>query len=333
MLTLFAVGVVTGTILSFEMGLLWPNFTARSAASSGSASRSRASRSSSRRSSSASTSTAGTASRRRAHLLCGIPIVIAGFTGSLMVIAVNAWMNHPDGFALRERQGRSTCTRSRRCSATRYLWHELIHMYLAGYIVDRASWSPACYASARLRGRWGRYERTALTIPLTVAALAAPVQILVGDWAARDVADHAADQAGRDRGPRPRPPGARPSTCSAGTTGTASKYGIAIPHAALAARLPRPERDGAGPRRRAGQTSARRSTSCASPSRRWSGSARCSRCSASSISRRWSPARRLPESRWFYRALVRRRAAVGGRADRRLGRRPRSAASPGSSTA
>src|SRR2546429_1394460 len=28
MVALFAVGVITGTILSFEMGLLWPNFTA-----------------------------------------------------------------------------------------------------------------------------------------------------------------------------------------------------------------------------------------------------------------------------------------------------------------
>src|SRR5262249_33670972 len=46
----------------------------------------------------------------------------------------------------------------------------------------------ACYAFGRLRGRWGRYERTALAIPLTVAALAAPVQILIGDWAAREVA-------------------------------------------------------------------------------------------------------------------------------------------------
>jgi cytochrome d ubiquinol oxidase subunit I len=45
------------------------------------------------------------------------------------------------------------------------------------------------YAFGRLRGRWGRYERTALVIPLTIAALASPVQVLVGDWAARDVAD------------------------------------------------------------------------------------------------------------------------------------------------
>jgi cytochrome d ubiquinol oxidase subunit I len=44
------------------------------------------------------------------------------------------------------------------------------------------------YAFGRLRGRWGRYERTALAIPLTIAALAAIVQGPVGDWAARDVA-------------------------------------------------------------------------------------------------------------------------------------------------
>jgi cytochrome bd ubiquinol oxidase subunit I len=71
--------------------------------------------------------------------------------------------------------------------ANTYLWHELIHMYIAGYIVSGFILA-GCYAFARLRGRWGRYERTALAIPLTIAALAAPVQILVGDWAARDVA-------------------------------------------------------------------------------------------------------------------------------------------------
>jgi cytochrome d ubiquinol oxidase subunit I len=48
----------------------------------------------------------------------------------------------------------------------------------------------AVYAVAKLRGRWTRYERTALAIPLTIAALAAPVQVLVGDWAGRQVAQH-----------------------------------------------------------------------------------------------------------------------------------------------
>jgi cytochrome d ubiquinol oxidase subunit I len=68
-----------------------------------------------------------------------------------------------------------------------YLWHELIHMYVAGYVVTGFVLA-GVYAFARLRGRWGRYERTALAIPLTLAALASIVQGPVGDWAARDVA-------------------------------------------------------------------------------------------------------------------------------------------------
>jgi cytochrome d ubiquinol oxidase subunit I len=68
-----------------------------------------------------------------------------------------------------------------------FLWPELTHMYIAGYIVCGFLVAGA-YAIGRLRGKWGRYERIALAIPLTIAALASPVQVLVGDWAARDVA-------------------------------------------------------------------------------------------------------------------------------------------------
>jgi cytochrome d ubiquinol oxidase subunit I len=46
----------------------------------------------------------------------------------------------------------------------------------------------AYYAWCMLRGRRGRYERSALAIALSAAALAAPIQIVVGDWAAREVA-------------------------------------------------------------------------------------------------------------------------------------------------
>jgi len=60
-------------------------------------------------------------------------------------------------------------------------------MYVAGYIVA-GFLTAGVYAWGWLRGRRGRYERVALVIPLTVAALATPVQILVGDWAAREVA-------------------------------------------------------------------------------------------------------------------------------------------------
>src|SRR5215212_6993269 len=100
MVALFAVGVITGTILSFEMGLLWPNFTATFGGVFG----------------------LGFAIEGfsffmeaifigiyvygwgrlspKAQLASGIPIIITGFTGSLTVIAVNAWMNHPGGFEL-----------------------------------------------------------------------------------------------------------------------------------------------------------------------------------------------------------------------------------------
>jgi cytochrome bd ubiquinol oxidase subunit I len=186
MAALFAAGVVTGTILSFEMGLLWPAFTASFGSVFG----------------------LGFAiegfsffmeaifigiyiygwSRLspRAHFASGIPIAIAGVTGSLTVISVNGWMNHPTGFHLRE--GKAVDVHPLQALfGNAYFWHELVHMYLAGYMVT-GFLVAAAYAVARLRGRWGRYERTALAIPLTVAALCAPVQVLVGDWNGREVA-------------------------------------------------------------------------------------------------------------------------------------------------
>jgi cytochrome d ubiquinol oxidase subunit I len=186
MVALFAVGVITGTILSFEMGLLWPNFTATFGGVFG----------------------LGFAIEGfsffmeaifigiyvygwdrlspRMHMLSGAPIVIAGFTGSLTVISVNAWMNHPGGFELVA----GTAVHIDPWKAlfgNWYLWHELVHMYVAGYLVTGFVVA-APYAFGFLKGRRGRYELTALAIPLTIAALAAPTQVLVGDWAARAVA-------------------------------------------------------------------------------------------------------------------------------------------------
>jgi cytochrome d ubiquinol oxidase subunit I len=113
--------------------------------------------------------------------------VLTGFTGSLMVISVNAWMNHPGGFRLLAGKVAHIDPFEALFENT-YLWHELIHMYLAGYLVTGFILA-GVYAFGRLRGRWGRYERAAIAIPLTVAALATIVQGPVGDWAARDVAN------------------------------------------------------------------------------------------------------------------------------------------------
>jgi cytochrome d ubiquinol oxidase subunit I len=188
MVTLFAAGVVTGTVLSFEMGLLWPNFTATFGSVFG----------------------LGFAIegfsffleaifigiyvygwkrlRPRTHFLCGLPIVFAGVLGSVMVIAVNGWMNHPSGFSLRGDQVVDPQP-VRALFGNSYFWHEFVHMYVAAFIVTGFLVAMA-YAISRLRGRWSRYHRTALAIALTTAAVAAPIQVLVGDWAARQVAQN-----------------------------------------------------------------------------------------------------------------------------------------------
>ena len=186
MVTLFAAGVVTGTVLSFEMGLLWPNFTATFGSVFG----------------------LGFAIEGfsffleaifigvyvygwdrlspRNHFLSGLPIVFAGVLGSVMVVSVNGWMNHPGGFTLKD--GRVVHAEpARALFGNSYFWHEFVHMYVAAFVVT-GFLVAAAYAVGRLRGRWSRYHRTALAVPLTAAAVATPIQVLVGDWAARDVA-------------------------------------------------------------------------------------------------------------------------------------------------
>jgi cytochrome d ubiquinol oxidase subunit I len=185
-LTIFAVGVVTGTILSFEFGLLWPDFMATFGEVFGLA-----------------FGLEGVSFfveaifiaiyvygwdrlPRRAHFMTGVPIVISGFSGSFNVIAVNGWMNNPEGFSVVD--GRVTDPKPWTALLNENLWHELVHMYVAGYIV--AGFIVAgIYASAWLKGRRDRYHRTGLVVALSFAALAAPVQVIVGDWAGRQVAE------------------------------------------------------------------------------------------------------------------------------------------------
>ena len=186
MLALFAVGVVTGTILSFEMGLLWPNFMATFGDVFG-----------------LGFTIEGISFfveaifigiyvygwdrlSPRTHLLTGVPIILSGFSGSLMVIAVNGWMNHPTGFTLENGHAVDVHPWAALFENS-YFWHELIHMYIAAFMVA-GFLTASAYAWPILRGRTSRYNRTALIVPLTIAALAAPVQIVVGDWVARDVA-------------------------------------------------------------------------------------------------------------------------------------------------
>ena len=181
MLVLFAIGVVTGTILSFEFGLLWPNFMATFGEVFG-----------------VGFTLEGVSFfveaifiaiyvygwerlPRRTHFLVGIPVAIAGVTGSLLVIAVNGWMNDPGGYDVVN--GQVENVRPFAALFGGNVWHELVHMYLAGYLVVGFLLA-GHYGRRWLAGQRDQYTRTALVIGLTFAALAAPVQVLVGDWAA-----------------------------------------------------------------------------------------------------------------------------------------------------
>ena len=188
MLALFAVGVVTGTILSFELGLLWPVWMQNFGNVFG-----------------LGFTLEGFSFFLEAifigiyaygwdrlkpsfHFLTGIPVAVAGVAGSMFVISVNGWMNHPSGFTLRN--GHAVDVHPwQALFANPMFWSEYVHMYFAAFIVCGFLLG-AVYARAFLRGRRGRYERTALGITMAAASVAAPLQVIVGDWAARDVATY-----------------------------------------------------------------------------------------------------------------------------------------------
>ena len=188
MLALFAVGVVTGTILSFELGLLWPVWISDFGNVFG-----------------LGFTLEGFSffleaifigiyaygwdrMPARVHFLCGFPIAAAGVSGSFFVIAVNAWMNHPTGFTLVD--GRAADVHPWKALFDNPIFYaEYIHMYFAAFIVCGFLLA-GVYAWALLRGRRRRYERTALAVTLSAGAIAAPLQVIVGDWVARDVGQY-----------------------------------------------------------------------------------------------------------------------------------------------
>jgi cytochrome bd ubiquinol oxidase subunit I len=227
MITLFGVGVVTGTILSFEFGLLWPGLMASFGNVFG----------------------LGFALEGfsffleaifiaiyvygwdrlapKVHFLCGIPVAIAGVTGSFFVISTNAWMNHPSGFVLKD--GRATDVHPwSALFGNPYLWHEFVHMYFAGYVVT-GFLVAGYYAWRCLRGYWTHYERTALTIALSAAAVATPLQGVIGDWVARDVAQMQPVKLAAMEGVGQTTNGA-PEHLLGWYDGKKVVYGIAVPH-------------------------------------------------------------------------------------------------------
>ncbi len=103
------------------------------------------------------------------------------------VVTANSWMNDPTGFRLVG--GRVTHVDPWAGIFNPATPTETTHMILAAYMVTGFGVA-AVYAAAILRGKRDRYHRTGLRIGLTMGAVLAPVQGIVGDFSARYVASH-----------------------------------------------------------------------------------------------------------------------------------------------
>ncbi|MFJ6769539.1 cytochrome ubiquinol oxidase subunit I [Kitasatospora sp. NPDC091257] len=181
----FAIGIVTGTVLSFEFGLLWPRMMGRWGDVFGLG--------------------FGVEAwaffleavliaiylygwrrlRPWTHFWLGAPLPLAALLGAFGIIAANSWMNTPQGFTL-DAQGNPVDVTVRQAIFTPIFgpqyWHFAVAMFLtAGYVVA------GVYAVGWLRGRRDRYHKLGFTVPFTVAAILTPVQFFLGDNLARQV--------------------------------------------------------------------------------------------------------------------------------------------------
>ena len=119
------------------------------------------------------------------HFWSGVPVVISGFGGAFSVVAVNSWMNQPQGFS--PTSGKVTSVDPWKVIFNPAVPYEVPHMILAAYLVTGFIVA-SIYAVGMLRGRRDRIHRLGLLIPLTVASIATPIQFAVGDTAARAIA-------------------------------------------------------------------------------------------------------------------------------------------------
>jgi len=179
----FAVGAVSGTVLTFEFGLLWPRFMGQWGEAFG-----------------VPFAFEGIFFFLEAifisiyiygwrrlkpwtHFWTGVPIVLAGIFGAASVVAANAWMNAPSGFTL-DASGEITAVDPIALIFNKSMPLQALHMIVAAYVVG-GFLIASVYAAGMLRGRRDRYHRLGFLIPFTVAIVFAPIQMLVGDALAR----------------------------------------------------------------------------------------------------------------------------------------------------
>jgi cytochrome d ubiquinol oxidase subunit I len=123
-----------------------------------------------------------------AHFWTGVPVVLAGILGSVSVVAANAWMNAPSGFTL-SAEGAVIAVDPLQVIFNDAMPLQAAHMVVAAYLVG-GFLVASVYATAMLRGRADRYHRLGFIIAFSVAAVATPIQMGVGDSLARWVYDN-----------------------------------------------------------------------------------------------------------------------------------------------
>ncbi|GHJ42377.1 cytochrome ubiquinol oxidase subunit I [Streptomyces sp. TS71-3] len=185
---LFAVGAVSGTILSFEMGLLWPGLMGRFGQVLG-----------------LPFALEGFAFFLEAiflglylyawdrlppkqHLLMGVPIVISGTLSAFFVVCANAWMNQPSGITL-HRDGTLAHVSPWAAMLNPSSPPQTVHMILAAFNVA-AFLTASVYAVALLRGRNDTYHRVGFLLPFAFGSLVSVAQFFSGDWLARFLAHY-----------------------------------------------------------------------------------------------------------------------------------------------
>jgi cytochrome bd ubiquinol oxidase subunit I len=183
---LFAVGAVSGTVLSFELGLLWPRFMELAGPIIG-----------------IPFSLEGFAFfteaiflgiylygwdkvSPKAHLAAGIIVALSGALSAVFVVMVNAWMNTPTGFQLMD--GRLLAVDPIAGMLNPSTVQQVIHMLLAAYAATGLAVA-GVHAFMLLRRPNAAFHRHALAIALVVGAPAAMLQPLSGDLSARVVAE------------------------------------------------------------------------------------------------------------------------------------------------
>lgn len=181
MAALFAIGAVSGTTISFELGLLWPVFMQNAGGIIG-----------------IPFSAEGFAFfieavfvgiylygwdrlSPRAHWLCSFPIAISGALSGLFVVCANAWMNTPAGFRL---DHGALADVQPWVAMFNPAWKtEVTHTLLSAYVFVGFGIA-AVYAFKRLRGQtFGTAH--AIRAAMLVGAIAIPLQIVTGDLSAR----------------------------------------------------------------------------------------------------------------------------------------------------